>query len=414
MKPLPPRAATLLGALAFLAIIGMVRVSGSWRGDFRIDEAHKISETAFLRIWLDGDVRNPAWFGNIVDRMTPPAGKYAFGAAILLRRQTLPSLPTLAVRDPNIPALHATELSAPYRPLLHTVRAVSTVATALTAAILTTLMARYHGWISAAFAFTFFSMSYVTQTYWATAVYDPLLALFIMMAIALMTALAAGPATKRVVVLAVAMGIVTALAFQTRLNGLYAFLVVIPFLWIVLRRSIRMALLATVVTAGGFVVTTLTLNPYYRSTPAIPHEPFSSHNGPLRPVQRLIQQKQDLVTVAAPVITKRTAGRTPGEKAGFVFEGIASDLPGLLMMFAAVAAVTLLALRWRSLTPAVRVALSMSLAFVLTMVGSLPMPWLRYLLVDVAPLALLAGFASAELASALVREVRIAAAAARR
>ena len=75
----------LAGVIAFAAVLAAVLLPGSWlRDDFRVDEAHKISESAFLRLWLNGDVSNPAWSANIVDRTNPPVGKYALGAAILL------------------------------------------------------------------------------------------------------------------------------------------------------------------------------------------------------------------------------------------------------------------------------------------------------------------------------------------
>jgi hypothetical protein len=73
------------------------------------------------------------------------------------------------------------------------------------------------------------------------------------------------------------------------------------------------------------------------------------------------------------------------------------------MVFSALAGVIVLAVRWRSVTPPMRVALLMSLATVVTMVSTLPMPWTRYLLVDVPPLALLGGFATAEAASAFIQ-----------
>ncbi|MEA2464262.1 MAG: hypothetical protein QOJ98_2009, partial [Acidobacteriota bacterium] len=50
----------MAGVLAFVGVVAGIFLSGSWRGDFRVDEAHKISETAFLRLWLRGDAGNSA------------------------------------------------------------------------------------------------------------------------------------------------------------------------------------------------------------------------------------------------------------------------------------------------------------------------------------------------------------------
>jgi 4-amino-4-deoxy-L-arabinose transferase-like glycosyltransferase len=382
------------GALAFLAVVAGVLATGAYRGDFRIDEAYKISETPFLGLWLDGDFSNPTWFANIVDRINPPVGKYAFGAAIVASGQALPTFPTLAVRDPSIPQLHAPALSEPYRPMLIAVRFVSVIATALTAALLAMILARHHGWISATCAVALFALNFVTRSYEATAVFDPLMTLFFTTSIVLMAVLIATTTPKRLVLTSIAIGIVTALAFQTRLNGLYAFVVALPFLWFALRRK---AILASAFTIGAFVVTVLIVNPYYWSTPAIPHEPFSSHAGPLRPIARLVQQKHDLDTVAAPALGSRTEGRTLGGKTRYLFEMMLSERSGILLILGAITGVILLFARWSSLAHPIRAAVLMSLAIVATMVATLPMPWARYLLVDVPPLALIAGFAIGEL-----------------
>lgn len=406
MKPLGPRAASALGALAFLAVIAGVLVTGSWRGDFRVDEAFKISETPFLRLWIRGDFGHPAWFANIIDRTNPPAGKYLFGVAILSTGQPLPPLPTMAVRDPSVPPLHAPALSAAYRPMLHAVRFVSALSIALIAALLTTLLARHHGWISAAAAFALFALNDITRTFAATGVFDPLFALFFVVSIALMTALAADPPMKRVIIAAVAIGAVTALAFQTRVNGLFAFLIAMPFLWVMLHRAIRKAVVATTVATGAFVATTMLLNPYYWSTPDVPIEPFSSHHGLLRPIQRLVQQQRDILSIAAPWQDARMEARTVAEKGRFLVEMMLSNLPGVLLGFAALTGVILLAMRWRSIAHPLRAVLLMSLAAVIAMVMSLPMPWLRYLLVDVAPLALLGGFGAGEITRVAVLSFR--------
>ena len=386
----------MAGVLAFMVVLAGIFLSGSWRGDFRVDEAHKISETAFLRLWLRGDSGNAAWFANIIDRTNPPAGKYAFGLAVLLSGQELPSLPTLSVHSPDgdIPTAHAEALSAPYRPLLSAARSVSAVATSLTAALLAAMLGRYHGWIAAVAACAFFSLNFLTRDYAATAVFDPLFTLFF----ALCIALAAAASSRRIVTSAVLIGIVTALAFQTRLNGLFAFLIAMPFLWMASRSRRAIAIAASV-----FLAVTLILNPFYWSTTTLP--PFSSHEGPLRPVQRLLQQKQDLERLAAPLQEARMEGGTLTGKVRYVLEMVMSYLSGLLLMVAAIAGLVMVALCRRLLAPAMRIALLMSLAVVATMVATLPLPWPRYLLVVIPPLALLAGFGVAELVKAGVQRI---------
>jgi 4-amino-4-deoxy-L-arabinose transferase-like glycosyltransferase len=392
----------MAGMLAFVVVGGGILLSGEWRGDFRVDEAHKISETAFFGVWLRGDAGNVAWFATIIDRTNPPAGKYAFGLAILLSGRELPSLPTLAVHSPdgNIPPTHGQALSAPYRPLLPAARSVSALATALTAALLAVVLARYHGWIAAVAACALFSLNFLTREYAATAVFDPLFALFFTACLAL----TAAASTRRLVSSAALVGIVTALAFQTRLNGLLAFVISMPFLWLALRRG-RALGIATAV----FVAATLFLNPFYWSTPAAAVAPFSSHGGPLRPAERLLQQKQDLERLAAPLQEAPAEGRGIGGRVRYLCEMVMSELSGVLLMLGAVAGGLLLAVRRRLLAPNLRLALLMSGVVIATMVVTLPLPWPRYLLVAIPPLALLGGFGTAELVRLFLRSRTITA-----
>lgn len=396
VRPLGRRAVCLIGVLAFAAVVALAGSARTGRGDFRIDEAHKISESAFLRLWMRGEVRDPAWFASIVDRTNPPVGKYIFGAAILLTGRQLPQLPTLAVHGDFIPPFFSEELSAPYRHLLPAVRSASAVAIALTAAFLTMMLARYQGWVAAAAAFAFFAGVALTREYSTTAVFDPWFALFFMMTIAVTAMLAGATSPGRIAAIAALIGVVTALTFQTRLNGLLALLIAMPFVWLILRRTVRTAIAATVIVMSVFVATTLALNPYYWSAPRTPLAPFSDHRGVMRPMERLLQQKHDLERLVAPLQEGRVEGRTLGEKFRYLAEGVIDGVAGLLSMFFAVVGVVVLGVRWRSLAPSLRAGLLMSLAVILTMVATLPMPWSRYLLVDVAPLALLGGFAVAE------------------
>lgn len=398
MNPLPPLPARLAGVLAFLAIITGVLMSGSLHGDFRIDEAHKIAETAFFRALLQGDVRNPGWYAHIADRTNAPVGKYIYGAAILLTGGTLPELPTLAGRG-HVEAIHPPELSAPYRPHLVTVRAVSMIAVALTAALLTTILCRMHGWVSAIVALAFYAMTSLTQDYWATAVFDPLLALWFLVIIALTSSMVDA---KRIALVAAGIGFFAALAFQTRLNGLFAFMIAVPFLAFLLRRTPKKAVLAIGIATCVLITTTLALNPLYWSSPRAPIASFPQQHGWFRPLDRLIQQKHDLETVATPLWESRTEARTVPEKFTYLCEIVMSSLAGLLMVVSAVIGSILLIIRWRVLAPPLRIALLMSLAVVVTMVATLPMSWTRYLLVDIAPLALLGGFAIGEILRILV------------
>lgn len=368
--PASRRGAVFAGVLAFAAVLTSILLPGSWRrDDFRVDEAHKISESAFLGLWLQGDFSNPAWSGNIVDRTNPPVGKYAIGAAILLGGHELPSLPTLPVR-------HSGERNTRYRPLLPSARFPSMLATALTAALLATLLARYRSPVAAAIAVVLHTMTGLTRICATWAVFDALFTLFFLCVIALAVSLASAATWRRIVVTALAIGVAAALVFQTRLNGLYAFLIAVPFMAMALKRR---APAAIAIAGVAFVLATLALNPYYWSDP----------------LERLLQQKSDLESLAAPLQEGRAEGRTVPEKALYLLQVVMLDAAGAVTTLAALAGLVLAAVRWRATTPPMRMVLLLSAATIVTMVATLPLPWPRYLLVTVPPLALLAAFAIA-------------------
>lgn len=360
----------LAGVIAFAAVLAAVLLPGSWlRDDFRVDEAHKISESAFLRLWLNGDVSNPAWSANIVDRTNPPVGKYALGAAILLSGKPLPGLPTLPVR-------HNQEESRPYRPLLPVARIPSMVATALTAALLALALARYQSMLCAFVAVALYALTGLTRICATWAVFDALFTLFFGSVIVLTVSLVNANTWRRIVLTAIAIGVAAALAFQTRLNGLYALLIALPFIAIVLKRKSPAAVL---VTALAFGAAAFAVNPYYRNAP----------------LERLLQQKHDLERIAAPLQEGRTEARTIGGKARYLVQVVMLDAGGAVTMLAALAGLLLIPVRWHTTTPPMRIALLMSLTVAATMVATLPLPWNRYLLVVIPPLALIGAFAIA-------------------
>lgn len=396
VQPLGRRAAFLLGLLAFAVLLTTAAASGRWRGDFRIDEAHKISETAFLRLWLRGDVSNDAWFANVVDRTNPPAGKYLFGAAILLSGQALPPLPTLAAFSPNgfVPAYHPEHLSAPLRPLLGATRAASSVATALTAALLTALLARRHSAAAATIGLILFATNFLTRAFWSTAVFDPLFSLFFMLLVALATSLDNSQSRLRIIGVSTAIGVAAAITFQIRLNGLFGVAIAVLFAALAVRRSARTLAYAAATAMASSLAATLLLNPYYWSTPASPIMPFAAQTGMTRPIERLLEQKRDLETLAGPI--RLAQPLTFGKRLRFLSEVVFGDLAGLLLAMAAATGVLMLAFRWRAFAPELRRALLMSIAVVIMMVVTLPLPWPRYLLVVVPPLAFLAAVGVAE------------------
>jgi hypothetical protein len=401
MLPLRPRASALAGLLAFLAVVSWFVLSDARKGDFRVDEAHKISETPFFTLWIRGDVRNPAWFENPIDRTNPPVGKYAFALGILLSGNAVPPLPTLAARTPEgVPPTHRAEESAPYRPLLGAARAVSAVATALIAALLTALLSRLHSGIAGAAASAMFLSCGLAREFAATAVFDPLLSLFFITAIALAAIAATAELRSRLLMLSIGIGVVCAFAFQTRLNGL----LLTPIAAMFLRRP-RFVLAMCIV----FACTALLVNPYYWSEPSVPVPGFSAQPVATRPLLRLLQQKADLERIAQPLRDGLSEGRDTRERVIYAGEMLLGD-PGALgsILFALAGAVTAVT-RWKTSSASLRSALAMSAVVITTMVLTLPLPWPRYLLVTLPPICSLGGYGLGELSrwtAAILRRTR--------
>ena len=351
-----------LPALAFLLVPLLAARGGAARGPFRIDEAHKISESAFFRLWPRPS--DPAWTMYVADRVNPPVGKYLFAVSILLSGQRLPTLPTLAAQNPAgaAAAFYPPAVMRPYEPYLPAARRVATLCTALIAALVAWCAARVGGALAAIAAVALLLTNFVTRLLWATAVFDPILALFA----TLLLAIAASPRARSFAMLTMA-GVAGALAFQTRLNGALFFAVTLA---VVLPRARLRALVAV----AAFVVVTLFVNPYYWPNPAA----------------RLAAQWNDARLLLAQAPAPLT---TLGAKWRFFVEIVGGDVPGLLLLLAAIGGTIALALRWRALQEHERAAGVWCVAAVVVFVTWLPVAWPRYLLPTVPPLCCLAAIA---------------------
>jgi hypothetical protein len=222
-----------LPLVIFLAAAAAIWASGRLEGDWRIDEAHKISETARLSPW--------AWKNSRAERANPPVGKWIFALAA-------PSVPfdpaftERAARGERVPPPH---LAPAYRRALPRVRMVSLVATALTAALVYVLS----GSILAVLLYFF---SFLTQAFSATAVFDPLLTLFVVAAAVPVARKVTWPRT-------VASAMLAGLAIDVRLSGALALAGVCSLL--VVRRSWKQAAAA----AGIAAMLAIAFNPFFFS-----------------------------------------------------------------------------------------------------------------------------------------------------
>jgi hypothetical protein len=379
VEPATQRTALILSAAILFLIPLLALWTGAARGDVRIDEAHKLSESAFFPLWLRHDAENPAWTANITDRSNPPVGKYLFGLSIMLSGQRVPSLPTLSIYagDGLVPPLFPPRLSRPYEQFLPAGRRVAIACTALIGAIVTWCAARIAGPIGAIVAVAFLLTHFLTRVYGATAIFDPILALFATVLLAI-AASAAGARTRiGFAALMTAAGVAGALAFQTRLNGLLFFAVTLLVV-LTIPRPRSDTIIGFAAAAVAFVIVTLAVNPYYWPNP----------------VARFASQVSDLR-----VLLSRCGGRltTLSAKFGFAWEVVCGDLAGLLLVLAAIAGIATLFVRWRNLAQLDRLVGLWSVITVVAFILWMPVPVQRYLLVTIPPLCCLAaiGFSGA-------------------
>ncbi|HEX6098396.1 MAG TPA: hypothetical protein VF432_18900 [Thermoanaerobaculia bacterium] len=372
-----------------------------------------MSETYALRLVLEGRWSDPAWAANIVDRSNPPVGKYAFGVAALIAGEELPKVPSLSrlagpdgVMEPYV----AAEDARPYLPLLAPARRASALAMVLTAGLVTFVAARLSGVMAAAIACAWMAGHWLTWDFGGDAIFDPLLTLLAFATCVLACHpepakrgegppdSGAGGANRRGSFAVFAaqddrvvgaaqddrvaplLGIVCALAFQTRLNGGIALAASLAVLLV--RKQWR----AAIFTAITFVIVAITLNPYY--WPNV--------------FQRFPQQVSDLRTILD----------------GLTRDGVrlplwAADSPAR----APIAWTVLAKLRfaWIALGGALLAGAGAGCWFArrrpdvlvwcgVVILGTLvwlPLPWARYLLVVLPPLALLAGIGYAGVLTAV-------------
>jgi hypothetical protein len=312
-------------------------------GDFRIDEAHKISETYFLRLIEQGDFRDPAWLSSPVERANPQVGKVVFGLAMQIRGVPLPADATFAENpDPRG--------SPPqFRRGLRPVRTVSALATAGTAALACAMT-------GSPIAPLLFLSSFAARTYGAAGVYDALLAFFFVAAAAPLRSKVTWPRT-------VASAVLAALAFGTRVSGVLAIVGTV-----VLVRDWRKALAAIAICVGTATI----LNPFYW----VP--------GPesllVRPFARYATQLADLSSLLAATGEHRLG---PLERVQFVSEYAFGDLSGALVLLGL--AFTCIWV-WRD-RPGVPV-LAWAAAIVVVFTIWVPVAYPRYVLAAMAPLAI--------------------------
>ena len=220
-----------LPPLVFAAAAAAIWLSGRLDGDWRIDEAHKISETACLS--------PTAWRDSRAERANPPVGKWIFALAVP-RVPYDPAFTERAARGARVPP---PPLAAAYARALPRARMVSLAATALTAALVYVLS-------DSLLAALLYFFSFLTQTFAATAVFDPLLTMFVVAA--------AVPVARKVTWPRTIIGAaLAALAIDVRLSGVLALAGLCTLL------AVRRCWKQFAAAAGVAVALAAALNPFF-------------------------------------------------------------------------------------------------------------------------------------------------------
>lgn len=399
------RAGSAKNALASLAVFAAVLIflisSGRDQGDLRIDEAHKIADTYFFHLLRTADFSNPDWFRHIADRTNPPVGKFLFGLSASLSGAALPEDLSLRVEQPD-GSLGQKLRGDPreFDEVLLAARRVSMIATAGTAAVVFSVAAFAGGFAAGAIAAVLYLAHYLTATFSATAVYDPLLTFFIALSALPLIHLTTTPSRRRLLLSAVAAGVFGAAAFQTRLSGLLGIAVLLALflaMWIASRR--RDPIVFTLVAAGVFVVVSAAINPFYWAVPRSGTAPVigSDEALPLRISSRFGHQLAELSELLDRQSRNQEMLDSVGSKAQFAAEIALGDLTGMLALLGWGIATFFLA-TGRSIrrAPSTAVLVWSGLIIALLIVW-IPLAWPRYMLAAIPALAIGGGAGWGEL-----------------
>lgn len=296
-----------------------------------------------------------------------------FGLAALAAGEKLPEMPLLArlprkaLTEPFVADVHA----RPYLPLLTSCRRVSLFATALTIGLIALVAARTHSALAAVIASAWCGAHWLTSQFGGDAIYDPLLASLVFATLPLVLF------PRRALLIAPFVGLVCAMAFQTRFNGGIALAAVLAVF--LLRRNWKAALLVVL----AFGAATIAMNPYYWPNPVG------------RFVHEISELRTTLAAVTAggvrlPLWAADSPARAPIEwtalqKLRFTWIALDGGFRSLALL-AGVATGCWAAIREKSF------ALLLWCAVVIVgILIWLPLPWARYLLVILPSLTLLAG-----------------------
>jgi 4-amino-4-deoxy-L-arabinose transferase-like glycosyltransferase len=384
----------LLGAvLVFAASLTYTLASGRQHGDFRIDEAHKLSETYYFRLLRQGQLHHPDWFRSLVERINPPLGKYLFGAAIATAGLPLPTDLTVAERVNHGQHYPPAAVVQQYRDYLEPARTFIALITGLTAALVFLLGFEMGGLSCGIIAALLYATSFLTEAFSATASFDPLLSFFVALAAVPALMILRTESAALQAPLAAAAGIAGGAAFSIRVTGLIALAAVFAMLAIWGLMSERTARAAALAIVAGFscAVLAIAVNPYYWATssdPTVPLEFRSADPLPQRILDRGMRQLRDLKSMEARELREQFPLRGL-DKARFVSEYVFGDLVGMAILAGVAFLILRLALRRQAKIEQLALV-TWSAAIIVILTAWLPLGYPRYVLVAIPPFALLA------------------------
>lgn len=350
------------GVIAAVLAFAMFLPSALALRDFTGDEASKISESYYFR-------RHPDWFISNIERTNPPVGKWLFGAVLYVAGQDVPADPALSWRAAEGRYVPPPGREEAYRRALRPLRVFSVVMTAILFGVVVWMSVSCGGMLAGWIAFVLLWRHVLTQTLAPLATFDALQVMPMTAAVALLLR------QRRLEFRAAVAGLLIALAFQTRLNGILA---MAPALVAIgLRKRAALVLFAVCAVAS------IAINPYYW---------VSGPNAGI--IHRIVWQMEDVSAVMA-TLNPNDISDTPGEKARFFLTTVASGVAGKAIIAGAIIAVFLC--RRES-----AIALTAALVFA----AWLPIMWPRYVYPAIPLLVWLASLGFSAAATAATESIR--------
>lgn len=403
-----PERSSAKNALASFAVFSAVLIflflSGRDRGGLRIDEAHKIADTYFFHLLRTGEFSHSDWFRHIADRTNPPVGKFLFGLSASISGATLPADLSLREELPDGSLGQRLE-GEPNRfdDVLRAARRVSMIATAGTAAVVFSAAAFAGGPAAGVIAVSLYLAHYLTTTFSATAVYDPLLTFFIALSSLPLAHLLPGTSRGRLLLSAVAAGIFGAAAFQTRLSGLLGIAVLLAIyllMWIVTRR--RELLLFVAIAAAILVLIAAAVNPFYWAVPAPGSRPVIGSEDvlPLRIMSRFGLQLAELSELLDRQSRDQEMLGSVASKSRFAAEIMLGDLTGMLALLGWGIAIFFMTTGRSDRRAEIAAVFAWSGLIITLLIIWIPLAWPRYMLAAIPALAIGGGIGWGELIGA--------------